>query len=126
VAHGKAEADAVGDLARKGVAWYFTGGSGSRYVMLQVHDGTTLTDVTSTHEVTAATVFDWQIESDGLGNVTLYINGSSVATTSAGPVGTSATGTPCAFQQETIASAALASGFNDTYFTRGNLYIKGF
>jgi hypothetical protein len=126
VAHGKAEADGVGDLTRKGFAWYFTGGSGSRYVMLQVHDGTTLTDVTSTHEVTASTVFDWQIESDGTGNVTLYVNGASVATSSGGPTGTSASTTPAAFQQETIASGALASSFNDSYFSRGNLYIKGF
>ena len=126
VCHGKIEADAVGDLTRRGMAWYFTGGSGSRFLILQVHNGTTLTNVTSSHAITATTTFDWAIESDGLGNVSLIVNGTQVATTSAGPVGVSTASTPAPYQQETIASAALASAYNDSYFSRGNLYIKGF
>jgi hypothetical protein len=126
VVHGKVEADSRGDLSRKGIGWYFTGGAGSRYLILQVHDGSTLTDVTSTHEILANTVFDWAIESDGSGNVTLLVNGSSVATTSLGPTGTSSSTSPSIYQQETIASAALSSSNNFSYFSRGNLYIKGF
>ena len=61
-------------------------------MILQVSDGTTVTSVTSSFTPTLRQMFDWKIYSDGTGNVTLYVNGSSVATTSAGPSGSTNAG----------------------------------
>jgi hypothetical protein len=79
---------ATGDMTQKGIGWRKTGGTAS-VVQLSVHNGTTLTNVSTTTAVAANAVIDWMIYSDGTGNVTLYINGVSAATTSAGPTGTS-------------------------------------
>ena len=54
-------------------------------LVLEVHDGTSLTTVTSSFTPTMNLSFDIAVYSDGLGNVTLYANGSQVATTAAGP-----------------------------------------
>jgi hypothetical protein len=120
--HGKAEADGVGDLTRRGFGWKMIGGAGSRFLLLQVHNGTTLTSVTSSYAVTANISFDWDIESDGSGNVTLYVNGTSVATSSAGPTG-SVSLIPTIWQEEMQAAAALASSFNDTAHSRGRYIV---
>jgi hypothetical protein len=116
--HGKAEADGVGDLVRRGFGWKMIGGAGSRFLLLQVHNGTTLASVTSSFAVTAGVAFDWDVESDGAGNVTLYVNGTSVATSSAGPTGL-INQTSTVWQEEFQAAAALASPFNDTVHSRG-------
>jgi hypothetical protein len=107
---GKAETDAVGDLSRKGIGWKMTGGAGSRYLLLQAHNGTTLSSVTSSFAVTDAATFDWDLESDGSGNVTLYVNGSSVATSTGGPTGNSS-GNLTFWNEEISASAALTSQY---------------
>jgi hypothetical protein len=120
--HGKAEADGVGDLVRRGFGWKMIGGAGSRFLLLQVHNGTTLTSVTSSYAVTANISFDWDVESDGSGNVTLYVNGTSVATSSAGPTG-SVSLIPTIWQEEMQAAAALASAFNDTAHSRGRYIV---
>jgi hypothetical protein len=120
--HGKAEADGVGDLTRRGFGWKMIGGAGSRFLLLQVHNGTTLTSVTSSYAVTANIAFDWDVESDGAGNVTLYVNGTSVATSSAGPTGL-VSQTSAIWQEEMQAAAALASPFNDTAHSRGRYII---
>jgi hypothetical protein len=53
-----------------------------------VHNGTTLTKVASaTSTVNSTSPFRWMVYADGTGNVTLYINGVSVATTALGPTG---------------------------------------
>ena len=54
-------------------------------LVLEVHNGTSLTTVTSSFTPTMNISFDVAVYSDGAGNVTLYANGSQVATTSAGP-----------------------------------------
>ena len=54
-------------------------------LQLQVSNGTTVTTVTSSFTPVAREVFDWKLFSDGTGNVTLWINDSIVATTTAGP-----------------------------------------
>jgi len=48
-------------------------------------NGTALTNVTSSFTPAVREVFDWKIYSDGAGNVTLYVNDSSVATSTDGP-----------------------------------------
>ena len=54
-------------------------------LVLEVHNGTTYTTVNSSYTPTFNQLFDVVCYSDGAGNVTLYVNGSQVATTSAGP-----------------------------------------
>jgi hypothetical protein len=107
---GKNESDAVGDLTRRGIGWKMTGGAGSRFLLLQAHNGTTLSSVTSSYAVPDGVAFDWDVESDGAGNVTLYVNGSSVATSTGGPTGNSS-GNLSFWNEEISASAALTSQF---------------
>jgi hypothetical protein len=71
----------------KGIGWNVAGG-GSAVMNLQVSNGSTVTTVASSFTPTLRQAFDWTLYSDGSGNVTLYINDSQVATTSAGPTGT--------------------------------------
>ena len=115
--HGKAEADGVGQLIRRGYGWRCTGGAGSRFLTLEVHDGTTLTSVTSTYAVSTV-AFDWDLISDGAGTVTLYVNGTQVATTTGGPTGL-VNVTPAVWQEEVATSAASASPYNGMVHSRG-------
>jgi hypothetical protein len=71
----------------RGIGWNVAGG-GSAVINLQVSDASTVTTVASSFTPTLRQAFDWTLYSDGSGNVTLYINDSQVATTSAGPTGT--------------------------------------
>jgi hypothetical protein len=121
VSFGKAEATGVGDLAARGIGWKYTTGT-SQFVQLMVHDGTTLTTVNSSF--TPSNVpFDWDIISDGNGTVTLYINGSSVATTTAGP-STRATSTQCLYQEEAVVNGTIPSAFCRFYCARGAIYVQ--
>ena len=115
--HGKAEGDGVGVLARRGYGWRATGGAGTRYLSLEVHDGTTLTSVTSTYAVSTV-AFDWDLISDGAGTVTLYVNGTQVATTTGGPTGLTNV-TPAVWQEEVATSAASTSPYNGMVHSRG-------
>jgi hypothetical protein len=121
--YGKVESDGVGNLTRRGMGWKVTGGTGSRFLTLEVHNGTTLTSVTSSFAVTGGVSFDWDIISDGAGNVTLYVNGSSVATSSAGPTGQHNTTTPVIWQEEYSTSAAPAITFHTSYNSRGRMAV---
>jgi hypothetical protein len=78
---------ATGNMTQKGIGWKKVGGAAS-VIQLTVHNGTTLTDVATSTSVAVDAAIDWLIYSDGTGNVTLYINGTQAATTSAGPTGT--------------------------------------
>jgi hypothetical protein len=83
---------AIGDLATRGFGVRCLYGDA---LELQVHDGTTLSNVTSSFTPTIATTgtpFDVRVESDGAGNVTLFVNGSSVATSANGPTNTGPSG----------------------------------
>ena len=74
-------------LANRGIGIRF-GASATNVLsalVLDVHNGTTLTSVTSSFTPTLAQGFDLMVYSDGAGNVTLYANDVQVATTSAGP-----------------------------------------
>jgi hypothetical protein len=78
----------AGDISSsiRGIGFKIPGG-GSSAMILQVGNGSTVTSVTSSFTPTLRQVFDWKIYSDGTGNVTLYVNDSQVATTTAGPTG---------------------------------------
>lgn len=122
---GKAANSANGDLARAGFGWKLTGNAtaGLRNPVLQVHNGTTLTNVTSTFAAVAQQYWDWDIISNGSGTVTLYINGSQVATTTAGPTADTAYSgsTPVVWNEEFL-STATTTAF-DAVFGRGRIYV---
>ena len=98
----------IGNLNAKGVGIRATGAGNA--LNLLVHNGTTLTAVASSFTPSAGAAFDFQIHTDGSGNVTLYVNGSSVATSSAGPTGSSGS-LPCV-SVETEATAAVSTASN--------------
>jgi hypothetical protein len=121
---GKADNNGAGDLSRRGFGWELIGNATTRYLTLVVHDGTTLTKVTSSHVVPASVdVFDWDVISDGAGNVTLYVDGTQVATTALGPTGnTSYSGTRPVIWQEELRTTAATSAFS-FFFSRGRIYM---
>ncbi len=87
-----------------------------------VHNGTTLTKVNSSYVVTSS-VFDWDIISDGAGNVTLFVDGNQVATTALGPTGdTNYSGTRPVIWNEEVRAIATAASFNFA-FSRGRIYM---
>ena len=123
--YGKASNSANGDLARAGFGWKLTGNAtaGLRNPVLQVHNGTTLTNVTSSFAAVAQVYWDWDIISLGNGTVTLYINGTQVATTSAGPsADTSYSGTSPVIWNEEFVSTGTTLGYDAT-FGRGRIYV---
>jgi hypothetical protein len=121
VSFGKQESSGVGDLAVRGIGWKYTTGA-SQFVQLMVHNGTTLTTVNSSF--TPSTVaFDWDVVSDGAGNVTLYINGASVATTSAGP-STRAVSTQNLYQEEAVVSGTIPNDYCRFYCARGSIFVQ--
>ena len=121
VTFGKAEANGVGDLAVRGIGWKYTTGA-SQFVQLMVHNGTTLTTVNSSFTPTSV-AFSWDIISEGNGNVTLYINGSSVATTSAGP-STRAVSGQCLYQEEAVVNGTIPNPYCRLYGARGAIYVQ--
>jgi hypothetical protein len=88
----------TGDMTQKGIGLKKVGGLSS-FVTLTVHNGTTLTDVASTVTVPDGGGINWMIYSDGTGNVTLYINGTQAATTTAGPTTATTSGYACYREQ---------------------------
>ena len=88
----------TGDMTLKGIGLKKVGGVAST-VSLTVHDGTTRTDVASSVTIADGAGIHWQIYSDGTGNVTLYINGTQAATTTAGPTTATASGQACYREQ---------------------------
>jgi hypothetical protein len=86
---GKIHGTAVGDLTAKGIGVKYAPTASTYYFFLQVHNGTTLTNVQSSTQY-AGGVADLEVVSDGAGNATLYLNGVSVATTTGAPTTTTA------------------------------------
>jgi hypothetical protein len=97
----------TGNMTLKGIGLKKVGGVAST-VSLTVHNGTTLTDVASSVTVPDGGGIHWQIYSDGTGNVTLYINGTQAATTTAGPTTATASGQACYREQvEAVATPGV-------------------
>jgi hypothetical protein len=95
------------------IGWYRQGGA-SMPISLMVHNGTTLTKVASASSYGSGStaVIRYMVYSDGAGNVTLYINGTSVATTALGPTGA----TTAAVAQFTASTSSTASSTARVYF----------
>ena len=85
--------------------------SGANALQLLVHNGTTLTPVTTTSSIvpTVAITYDMRIVSDGAGNVSLYVNDTLEATTAAGPTGVSGTGSSFTIMTEAQNTATIST-----------------
>jgi hypothetical protein len=108
-------ANVIGNLVNKGFGIRIVGGATQSPVELQVHDGTTLSNIASSFTPTNGITFDCLIDSLGNGTVNLYINGSLVATTSAGAIGTGGASFPL-LTQEISSTASSSSG---SFFVEG-------
>jgi len=99
------------------IGWFKQGGASTPF-QLMVHNGTTLTKVASaTSTANSDATFRWMVHSDGAGNVTLYIDGVSVATSALGP--TSAQANIAQFTAAVKASAAAATRMlQDIYYPK--------
>jgi hypothetical protein len=114
----------TGDMTLKGIGLKKVGGVGS-FVTLTVHNGTALTDVATTVTVADGAGINWVIYSDGTGNVTLYINGTQAATTSAGPTSATGNNAGCYREQvEATATPGVRQGLN-IGAGGGWLYLEG-
>jgi hypothetical protein len=85
---GKSSATDASDLSARGLMIKV---AGSGALQLLVHNGTGLTTTTSSFTPANGQAYDVIVVSDGAGNATLYVNGSSVATSSGGPTTAGAT-----------------------------------
>ena len=102
---GKIHGTAVGDLTSRGIGVKYVPNGANFDFQLQVHDGTTLTSVTSSTQY-AGGVADLEVASDGAGNAVLYLNGNQVASTTGAPTGnTVATATVFAEIESTASTA---------------------
>jgi hypothetical protein len=90
----------AGDLSVRGLMIKV---AGSGALQLLVHNGTSLTAVTSSYTPSNSTAYDVVVVSDGAGNVTLYVNGSSVATSTGGPTSSSGGSPQLTFEVENTA-----------------------
>jgi hypothetical protein len=115
---GKIHGTAVGDLTSRGIGVKYVPNGANFDFQLQVHNGTTLTSVTSSTQY-AGGVADLEVVSDGAGNAVLYLNGAQVASTTGAPTGqTSANPTVFAEIESTSGTA------NQPVALIGRLYIN--
>ena len=115
---GKIHGTAVGDLTTRGIGVKYVPTASTFDFYLQVHNGTTLTNVLSSTQY-AGGVADLEVVSDGSGNVTLYLNGASVATSSAGPTGTTSNSATVFAEIESTASTT-----NQPKASIGRLFVN--
>ena len=76
-------------MTSRGIGISKVGGTSS-FINLIVHNGTSQTSVASTKTMAFKEVVEYVIYSDGAGNVSLYLNGTLEASSSAGPTGLTA------------------------------------
>lgn len=103
---GKNNSDGVANLSRRGISIL-------RVVdldlIVQVHDGTTLTGVDLNTTLTATQTYDMRMVSDGAGNVTWYLDDVELGTTNLGPKTESAAVDESNWQMEVANVANSAS-----------------
>ena len=106
-------ASTFGDLSTAGFGVKWVGGTSGAFTLM-AHNGTTLTTSASAVTVSNTTYFptttsaaDFLVYSDGAGNITLYCNGTSVATATGGP--SSGTVTQGRFAFETDNTTSIVS-----------------
>jgi hypothetical protein len=102
---GKIHGTAVGDLTSAGIGVKYAPSASTFDFYLQVHNGTTLTNVISSTQY-AGGVADLEVVSDGAGNAVLYLNGAQVASTTGAPTGGTANNATVFAEIESTASTA--------------------
>jgi len=110
----------IGDLSSRGVMLKVSAGNA---IQLLVHNGTSLTTTTSSYTPTNSTSYDVVVTSDGSGTATLYVNGSSVATSSSAPTSGVSNGNFFMFEVENTSTIASGGGQNlyfSDFFTQVN------
>ena len=112
---------ATGEMIVRGIGLKKVGGVSSN-IVLTVHNGTAVTDVTSSRAVAADESIDWVIYSDGTGNVTLYVDGAQIATTSSGPTGLGSTN-GCIYNEQ-IEAATTPTVRHTLRATGGYMFIE--
>jgi hypothetical protein len=115
---GKIHGAAVGDLTSAGIGVKYVPNGANFDFQLQVHNGTTLTSVTSSTQY-AGGVADLEVVSDGAGNAILYLNGAQVASTTGAPTAQTAASATVFAEIESTASTA-----NQPSATIGRLYVN--
>ncbi|MEY3853736.1 MAG: Ralstonia phage phiRSL1, partial [Verrucomicrobiota bacterium] len=115
---GKIHGTAVGDLTSRGIGVKYIPNGANFDFQLQVHNGTTLTTVTSSTQY-AGGVADLEVVSDGAGNAVLYLNGAQVASTTGAPTGTTSANATVFAEVESTASTA-----NQPVASIGRLYVN--
>jgi len=92
--------------------------TGGGNMELIVHNGTTLTAVSTSRTVTSTFSAEYKIVSDGAGNVTLFENDTQLATTSAGPTDSSSGSNNLTVEAQNTASiTGTPMGFTFANFT---------
>jgi hypothetical protein len=105
---GKSSSSTVaGDLSVRGFGFKRVG---TGALQLIVHNGTSLTSVTSSFTPTSSAAFDITFNSDGAGNVIMLVNGNQVASSSAGPTALGVSNGSIFFENENTATTT-GSGF---------------
>ena len=102
---GKIHGTAVGDLTTAGIGVKYIPNGANLDFQLQVHNGTTLTSVTSSTQY-AGGVADLEVVSDGAGNAVLYLNGNQVASTTGAPTGITSNNATVFAEMESTSSTA--------------------
>jgi hypothetical protein len=115
---GKIHGTAVGDLTSRGIGVKYAPTASTFDFYLQVHNGTTLTNVISSTQY-AGGVADLEVVSDGAGNATLYLNGAQVASTTGAPTAQTAANATVFAEIESTASTA-----NQPAAIIGRLYVN--
>ena len=115
---GKIHGTAVGDLTSRGIGVKYVPNGSNFDFQLQVHDGTTLTSVTSSTQY-AGGVADLEVVSDGAGNAVLYLNGAQVASTTGAPTGTTSANATVFAEIESQATTT-----NKPVASIGRLYVN--
>ena len=111
----------TGDMTQKGFGIKRVGGTSS-VIQLIAHNGTSQTSVSTSSAPGLLQSVNWTIYSDGAGNVTLYINGSQAATTSAGPTGLNTAGQ--SVYREQVECASGSGALHSIHSTGGWIYIR--
>ena len=117
---GKSSANGIGDLIVMGIGVRCLYGQA---LEIQCHNGTTLTNFTTSFTPTFnGTVFEVEVESDGAGNCTCFVNGNQVGTTTGAPTGIAGSSTRnstffelVSATTNTNAPAAYGSAFKVNY-----------
>ena len=115
---GKIHGAAVGDLTTAGIGVKYVPNGANFDFQLQVHNGTTLTSVTSSTQYSGG-VADLEVVSDGSGNAVLYLNGNQVASTTGAPTGVTSANATVFAEVESTASTA-----NQPQAIIGRLYVN--